>query len=115
MSSDTLLNLYYSFNSSNYWLTFFNTPYFLRRLCDPEERLRIHPALVLAGLALATLIRSSELELGAIGRERALQFRDAAQAAADSSCAEQTLDLGLAEAAMVCSFSSRVPVLPSQY
>lgn len=56
---------------------------------------------MLAGLALAILMRSSELELGAAGRERALQLRDAAQTAAEASWNAQVVDLGLAEAAMV--------------
>lgn len=49
-------------------------------------------------------MRSSELELGAAGRERALQLREAAQTAAEASWNAQVVDLGLAEAAMVNYF-----------
>ena len=90
-----------SFTQSSYWLTFINTPFFLRNLYDQDERSRIQPSLVLAGLALATLVRSSELELGVAGRHRAIRLRDAAQSALEASSASQWIDLGLAEAAMV--------------
>ncbi|THH18643.1 hypothetical protein EW146_g2361 [Bondarzewia mesenterica] len=95
----TDLNLLFS--QSSYWLIFINIPLFLRNLYDQEERSRVQPSLVLAGLALATLVRSSELELGAAGRDRALRLRDAAQSALESSWASQWIDLGLAEAAMI--------------
>lgn len=49
-------------------------------------------------------MRSSELELGTAGRERALQLRQAAQTAAEASWNAQVVDLGLAEAAMVNFF-----------
>ncbi|ETW81210.1 hypothetical protein HETIRDRAFT_245172, partial [Heterobasidion irregulare TC 32-1] len=97
---DIYTDLNLLFTQSSYWLTFINTPFFLRNLYDQDERSRIQPSLVLAGLALATLVRSSELELGAAGRHRAIRLRDAAQSALEASSASQWIDLGLAEAAM---------------
>jgi hypothetical protein len=61
----------------------------------------MQPALIYACLAMAKLIRSSEIELGASGRVHALGLRSAAQAHLRESWNIQWLDLGLAEAAMV--------------
>jgi hypothetical protein len=72
---------------------------------NPEERPRMQPALVYAGLALATLMKSSELELGAAGRSRAVWLRDAAQTNLEQSLANQWIDLPLAEAALVRTFA----------
>ncbi|KAI0291612.1 hypothetical protein B0F90DRAFT_1671449, partial [Multifurca ochricompacta] len=89
------------FTSSNHWLTFFNIPWFLRDLFDPNARAQMQPALVYACLAMAMLMRSSEIEHGAGGRALALRLRDAAQAHLQESWNIQWIDLGLAEAAMV--------------
>lgn len=61
----------------------------------------MQPGLVFACLALAMLVRSSEIELGASGRTHALRLRDAAQSHLHESWNLQWIDLGLAEAAMV--------------
>jgi hypothetical protein len=61
----------------------------------------MQPALVYSCLALAMLLRSSEIELGANGRAHALRLRDAAQSHLHESWNLQWIDLGLAEAAMV--------------
>jgi hypothetical protein len=61
----------------------------------------MQPALIYACLAMAKLIRSSEVELGANGRVHALGLRDAAQAHLRESWDVRWVDLGLAEAAMV--------------
>lgn len=61
----------------------------------------MQPALIYACLAMAKLIRSSEVELGANGRDQALGLRDAAQAHLRESWNIRWVDLGLAEAAMV--------------
>ncbi|KAH9969311.1 hypothetical protein BGW80DRAFT_1335542 [Lactifluus volemus] len=89
------------FSSSNHWLTFFNIHSFLRDLFDPHARTHIQPALVYACLAMAMLMKSSEIELGASGRAHALRLRDTAQAHLRQSWDVQQVDLGLAEAAMV--------------
>lgn len=61
----------------------------------------MQPALIYACLAMAKLIRSSEVELGANGSAHALGLRDAAQAHLRESWNIRWVDLGLAEAAMV--------------
>lgn len=91
----------YSFNSSIHWLAFLNDRYFFRRLWDPSEREKLQPALVLSALALATLLKSSEVVLGARGRERALWFRDNAQSYLEQAWSNSTVDPSLAQAAMV--------------
>ncbi|KAI0249633.1 hypothetical protein BJV78DRAFT_1155707 [Lactifluus subvellereus] len=89
------------FASSSHWLAFFNVPCFLGDLFDPHARALMQPALVYACLAMAMLMRSSEIERGASGRAHALRFRDAAQVHLHESWNAQRVDLGLAEAAMV--------------
>jgi len=61
----------------------------------------MQPSLVLAGLALATLMKSSEMELGAAGRNRAIWLRDAAQASLESSWNTGWIDMTLAKAALI--------------
>ena len=75
--------------------------YFIRSLFNADERSRMQPALIYAGLALATLMRSSELELCGGGRSRALCLRDAAQSNLEQLLSTQWIDLQLAEAALV--------------
>ncbi|TFY66432.1 hypothetical protein EVG20_g4654 [Dentipellis fragilis] len=92
----------HSFSQSGYWFTFIDGSEFLRTLYDPVARAAwTPPAFVLAALALATLMQSSEAERGAAGRIRALWLRDAAQAALETAWAAHAVDLGLAEAAFV--------------
>jgi hypothetical protein len=83
-------------------MCFINPDLFLRSLASPESRQNVQPALIYAGLALATLIKSSELELGLAGVNRALWLRDVAQVELESSWSARWIDLGLAQAAMVC-------------
>jgi hypothetical protein len=97
----------HSFSTSGYWLSFINVDAFMRTLFSPEEQPRMQPALVYAGLALATLMKSSELELGAAGRTRAVWLRDAAQTNLEQSLANQWIDLPLAEAALVRRLPNR--------
>nr|QWQ79357.1 Zn 2Cys6 transcription factor [Sanghuangporus sanghuang] len=91
----------FSFNSSIHWLSFLNEQYFFRRLSDPSERERIQPALVLSALALATLLQSSEIELGEVGRQRALRLRDIAQIHLEVSWNASSVDPSLAQAALL--------------
>jgi hypothetical protein len=58
------------FSSASCWLSVIN-PNFIKSLY-PDDRLRIQPSFVLAGPAMAMLMRSSQTERGAIGRERAI-------------------------------------------
>ena len=46
---------------------------------DPQQRETLQPSVVLAALALSTLMRSSEIELGAHGRQKALWLKDFAE------------------------------------
>jgi hypothetical protein len=89
------------FTTSGYWLSFVNVPDFVRSLYNPEDRSLMQPSLVFAGLALATLMKSSEMELGSAGRERAIWLRDKAQAWLEASWNSQWIDMTLAKAALV--------------
>jgi len=61
----------------------------------------MQPSLILAMLSVATFWQSSEIGLGRQGRERALRFRDEAQAAMDASFNSGWIDETLAQAAWV--------------
>ncbi|KAH7911013.1 hypothetical protein BJ138DRAFT_1151604 [Hygrophoropsis aurantiaca] len=89
------------FTTTGYWLSFVNVPDFVRSLYNPEDRSLMQPSLVLAGLALATLMKSSEMELGTAGRNRALWLRDAAQSSLEASWSTGWIDMTLAKAAVI--------------
>lgn len=76
-----LMCIFCRFSDTGHWLCFLNLRFFLDMLWDPEERLKIQPAFVLAGLAMAELMRSSDTERGADGRTRAAWLRENAQSA----------------------------------
>lgn len=73
----------------------------MRSLYNPEDRSLMQPSFVFAGLALATLMKSSEMELGTAGRTRAAWLRDQAQASLEASWNAQWIDITLAKAALV--------------
>lgn len=73
----------------------------MQMLSSPAERLRIQPSFILAGLAMANLMRSSEMGYGNQGRSRATWLRDAAQRELESAWNTEWVDAGLAEAALV--------------
>ncbi|KAH9949097.1 hypothetical protein B0H21DRAFT_169579 [Amylocystis lapponica] len=98
---DIVDDLEFLFTSSNYWLSFIHIPTFFRDLQDPHRRLRMQPAFIMSALALATLMKSSELELGSSGRTRALYFRNAAQGLMEAACSSKNIDHTLAEAALI--------------
>lgn len=50
---------------------------------------------------MATLMKSSETELGSAGRNRALWLRDAAQSSIETAWQTEVIDHNLAEAALV--------------
>ncbi|KAF8967057.1 hypothetical protein BDZ97DRAFT_1804957 [Flammula alnicola] len=87
------------FRASNYWFSFFHIPTFFSNFFDPVRRERIQPSLVLALLAMSTFWQSSEVGYGKAGRERALRFRDEAQAAMEASFNAGWVDETLAQAA----------------
>ena len=90
-------------DSSNYWLFFLRSDTFIYRLRDPLERSRLQPSLVLSALAMANLMKSSELEQGELGRMLALALRNEAQLLLEEACTSQRLDYMHAEAALVSS------------
>lgn len=69
------------FSDTGHWLCFLNLSFFLDMLWNAEDRLKIQPAFILAGLAMAELMKSSESERGANGRSRAAWLRDNAETA----------------------------------
>ncbi|TFK40666.1 hypothetical protein BDQ12DRAFT_733873 [Crucibulum laeve] len=96
-------DLRFLFKASNYWFSFFHIPSFFGNFFDPTRRERLQPCLVLALLAMSTFWQSSEVGLGSQGRERALRFRDEAQAALDASVNAGWIDETLAQAAWLLS------------
>ncbi|KAJ7897831.1 hypothetical protein B0H13DRAFT_2032511 [Mycena leptocephala] len=78
---DVYMNTVPRFSETGHWLCFLNLTFFINMLWNPEERLKIQPAFILAGLALAELMRSSDSERGAAGRSRAAWLRESAQRA----------------------------------
>lgn len=68
---------------------------------NPVLRENMQPSIVLAGLALAVMVRSSEHGMGSQGREFALKLRDTAQAALEASINAQWITHSLAQAAWV--------------
>ncbi|KDQ09246.1 hypothetical protein BOTBODRAFT_37153 [Botryobasidium botryosum FD-172 SS1] len=87
------------FTMSDNLFTFMNLPLFLQKFHNAPAREQMQPSLVYAGLALATLLQSSENELGAVGRHRALRLRDAAESSLEAAIAVRRFDPGLAQAA----------------
>ncbi|KAJ7676664.1 hypothetical protein DFH06DRAFT_1317282 [Mycena polygramma] len=83
-------------------LSFVNVRFLLSTLWDQTRRLTLQPAFVLASMALAMLIRSSETERGAPGRDRAAFLRHSAQDALERAWREGVwVDASLAEAALI--------------
>ncbi|KAJ6556266.1 hypothetical protein B0H19DRAFT_1152298 [Mycena capillaripes] len=83
-------------------LSFVNVRVLVETLWSPTKYLTLQPAFILASMALAVLLRSSETERGAAGRERAAFLRQSAQDALERAWRERTwIDASLAEAALV--------------
>lgn len=72
----------------------------------------MQPSLISSALALATLMKSSEMENGGTGRTRALYLRDTAQAQLESACSSQAVDYQLAEAALVSQLPTKRRMSP---
>ncbi|KAI0720844.1 hypothetical protein C8T65DRAFT_692713 [Cerioporus squamosus] len=92
-------DLRFAFYASLHWFAFIHVPRFFGSLFDPYRRQSLQPCLVLALLALGTFFQSSELELGAKGRERALHLLDQAHATFQASLNSGRIDLGLVQTA----------------
>ncbi|KAK7692152.1 hypothetical protein QCA50_003771 [Cerrena zonata] len=99
--NDILADLSALLNSSSYWLFFINPAVFFDDIQDDHRRSQMQPSLVLSALALATLMKSSEIEHSTAGRTRALYLRDMAQATLEEACTAQSVDFTLAEAALI--------------
>jgi hypothetical protein len=91
------------FRISNYWLSFFHIPSFLKVYLDPGRRQTMQPSLLLALIAVSLFWQSSELGMGQQGREKAMRFRNEAQCAFEASCNAGWIDETLAQAAWVSS------------
>lgn len=99
-------DLRWIFRASNYWFSFFHIPAFFTNFCDPIRRESMQPSLILSLLAISSFFQSSEVGFGLPGRERALRFRDEAQAALEASFSSGWIDETLAQAAWVCPYFS---------
>lgn len=104
MSQQVTADLRFLFRASNYWFAFFNVPRFFARLCDPAKRSSLQPSLILAALAAANFIRSSEQENGEAGRSWALTLLEQAQASLEGSINARWIDEGLVEASWLIAF-----------
>lgn len=101
-SNHILYDVKFLFRVTPYLFCFFNVPRFFSLFSDHASRLELQPSYVLAMLAVATFLQSSETGLGAEGRNKALRLRDEAQSALDASLNAGRLDHDLAKAAWVC-------------
>ncbi|KAF7288605.1 Zn(2)-C6 fungal-type domain-containing protein [Mycena indigotica] len=81
-------DLTFVFGDTGHWLSFLHLPSLLHVLWSSNERPTLPPAFILSALALAELMRSSELERGGAGRDRAARLRASAQAAFDADLAQ---------------------------
>ncbi|KAJ7029829.1 hypothetical protein C8F04DRAFT_1043062 [Mycena alexandri] len=99
---DIATELNFLFTQSAISLSFVNVRFLMKTLWDPTKYLTLQPAFILASMALAVLIQSSEAERGASGRERAAFLRHSAQDALERTWREGVwLDASLAEAALI--------------
>lgn len=94
-------DLDFIFNENMYWLSFVNFRRFVDNLFNPQTRPFMQPSVVLAALALSTMMKSSEVGLGEEGRGFALLLRDAAQSSLDASISASWIDPSLAQAAFL--------------
>ncbi|KAH9891992.1 hypothetical protein C8Q73DRAFT_701962 [Cubamyces lactineus] len=90
--------------TSVYWTSFIHLPRFFETLIDPTRRTSIQPSLILAMLAMGKFVQSSELRLGAKGREQASTLIDQAHAALQASLMSQWIDIGLIQAAWMLAY-----------
>jgi len=100
-SSHILFDIKFLFRVTPYLFCFFNVPRFYSLFSDPARRLELQPSYILAMLAVATFLQSSETGLGAEGREKALRLRDEAQSALDASLNAGRLNHDIVKAAWV--------------
>ncbi|TFK44027.1 hypothetical protein BDQ12DRAFT_717221 [Crucibulum laeve] len=95
-------NITFLIDNTGHLLSFINVDFLVKRLWDDEARHRIQPSFILAGLALAQLMKSSCLEEGPKGGlSRAMALKNEAQAAFRESYTSGWIDATLAEAALI--------------
>uniref|UniRef100_A0A0W0G457 Zn(2)-C6 fungal-type domain-containing protein n=1 Tax=Moniliophthora roreri TaxID=221103 RepID=A0A0W0G457_MONRR len=107
--SDMKGHVQYLFSDTAHWLEFLHVGRFVETLYDNSRRHTIQPALILAILAMSTLMKSSNAENGEKGREDAVLLRDAAHNLLQNALNSGWMDAALAEAALILSlFESSV-------
>jgi hypothetical protein len=103
-------------NNAIYWLSFIHLPRLISNLFDPQRRMYMQPSVVLSALALSTLMKSSEMGLGAEGRRFAEWLRDAAQSSLEASLSASWIEPSLANAAFVsCMLFIEIPTHETQF
>ncbi|KAI6040220.1 hypothetical protein EDC04DRAFT_2567248 [Pisolithus marmoratus] len=101
-SVDDIINdLSLVFSTRGHWLPVINVHELVQRLFGSEDRLLSQLCLVFGGLAVVTLMKSSEVGLGTAGQNRAAWLRDQAQASLEASWSSQLIDVNLARAALM--------------
>ncbi|KIM31554.1 hypothetical protein M408DRAFT_261453 [Serendipita vermifera MAFF 305830] len=88
-------------NDNLYWISFIEFRRLVDNLFDPMARAMMQPSVILAALALSTMMKSSEIGLGEEGRTFALWLRDAAQSSLEASISASWIDPGIAQAAFL--------------
>lgn len=108
-AKDIRANLSFLFSTHGCWVPFINSATFLQHLDDPNERIKMQPALVIAALALATIMMSSQMELGSAGRERARNLVQRANGFLHGAVNDGSTDPALAQAVLVLTLFELCP------
>ncbi|KAF9778621.1 hypothetical protein BJ322DRAFT_1014096 [Thelephora terrestris] len=103
-SNHILFDIKFLFRVAPPSFCFFNVPRFSSLFSNHSRLLEMQPSYILAMLALATFLQSSETGLGAEGRKRALRLRDEAQSAMEASVNAGRVNPDLAKAAWLIAF-----------
>ncbi|KAI6033231.1 hypothetical protein F5J12DRAFT_799618 [Pisolithus orientalis] len=101
-SMDDIVNdLSLIFTTRGHWLPVINVRDLVQRLFASEDRSLSQLCLIFAGLAVTTLMKSSEMGLSTAGQNRAAWLRDQAYASLEASWSSQLIDINLARAALM--------------
>ena len=108
-------DLQFIFSASNHWFAFLHVPSVLETYKDPAKRERMQGSLLLSLLAVSTFWQSSESGKGREGRERSMQFCQAARCALEASFNANAIEETLAQAAwvifiLIVSLQTSLPV-----
>ncbi|KAF9447897.1 hypothetical protein P691DRAFT_801654 [Macrolepiota fuliginosa MF-IS2] len=85
-------------HNTTHQLSFVNIGFLATNLYDDVERIKVQPAFILAILALAQLLRSSNADQGTLGMTEAIKLRIQAQGALDEARHAGLLNADLAKA-----------------